>query len=72
MQFEWYAQEGIDHSYDSLLANHYLSIFFVNQTRSNWRSFPTPAQEAAALIYNYPAWYTEAASPGFEQCYFFE
>ena len=30
------------------------------------RAFPTPASEAAALIYNYPAVYT-AAKTSFEQ-----
>jgi gamma-glutamyl hydrolase len=35
VQFEWWNQEVINHSYDSVIANHWLSLIFVNQTRSN-------------------------------------
>jgi gamma-glutamyl hydrolase len=71
VQFEWWDQEVINHSYDSIMANHYLSLQFVNVCRSNTRSFPSPAQEAEALIYNYNPIYTGVNDPSFEQCYFF-
>jgi hypothetical protein len=71
VQFEWYAAEVINHSYDSVIANREVALFFVEETRANSRAYPSPAVEAGALIYNYEAFYTEVASPGFEQCYFF-
>ena len=69
--FEWWASEVMDHTWDSIRANSHVGYFFVNQTRSNMRKFPSPDAEAAALIYNYNATYTATLSPGFEQCYFF-
>lgn len=69
-QFEWNPAEVINHDADSILANHYFALFFVNQARLNRRSFPTVAAESAALIYNYSPVYTEATDPSFEQCYF--
>jgi len=72
VQFEWRPDEVINHSYDSITANHWLALLFVNQTRSNLRSFATADEESAALIYNYPAVYTAPTEPSFEQCYFFD
>ncbi len=43
----------------------------MNEARQNGNSFPTPAAESAALIYNYNAVYTGPALGDFEQCYFF-
>lgn len=71
VQFEWRPDEVINHSFDSILANHWLSLFFVNQTRQNHRSFPSPADEAAALIYNYNPAYTGLVDPSFVQSYLF-
>lgn len=70
-QFEWYIEEGINHSFDSIQANSAIARFFVDQTRGNYRAFPSPDAEVAALIYNYRAYYTESADPGFEQSYIF-
>jgi gamma-glutamyl hydrolase len=71
VQFEWWSQEVINHSFDSVMSNHYLALQFVNQTRSNTRSFPSPEAEEAALIYNYSPVFTAPTDPSFEQCYFF-
>lgn len=71
VQFEWWDQEVINHSYDSIMANRELAYFFVEQSRSNTRAFPTPDAESAALIYNYDPIYTAAIDPSFVQCYVF-
>jgi len=70
--FEWWSTQNVNHTYHSIEANSYLQKFFVNQARMNFRTFPTPSAEAAALIYNYIPYYTAATDPGFEQCYFFD
>lgn len=70
--FEWWADEVINHSYDSVRANGFTQRFFVNEARKNARSFPSPAAEDAALIYNYNPVYTGLKDPEFEQCYFFD
>ncbi len=33
--YEWYIDEGINHSFDSITANHYPVTFFVNEARKN-------------------------------------
>jgi gamma-glutamyl hydrolase len=52
-QFDWEDDENIDHSLDAVRAMQYVANFFVNETRKNMHSFPTPDAEDAALIYNY-------------------
>jgi len=45
--------EAINHSAEAVLIAQYTANFFVQQARKNTHSFPTPAEEDAALIYNY-------------------
>ncbi|KYQ88154.1 peptidase C26 family protein [Tieghemostelium lacteum] len=69
--FEWWDEEVMNHSFESILANQYFSNFFVNQCRKSTHSFPNVNLEAQALIYNYSPEYTENTVPDFEQCYCF-
>jgi len=71
VQFEWYSQEGINHSYDSVQANSFFARFFVNTSRSNSNHFPSAAAAVNALIYNYQPVYTGPTLGEYEQCYFF-
>lgn len=66
VQFEWRPDEVINHSLDSIMANHYLALFFVNQTKSNTRSFPSVEAENAALIYNYSPIFSAPFEPSFQ------
>ena len=56
-QFEWAIagarKDPINHSIQAVAAMQYMSNFFVAQARLNERTFATPAEEAAALIYNW-------------------
>lgn len=70
IQFEWNPAEVINHAPESVLANLWPGLVFVNATRFNNRAFPSLAAESAALIYNYPAVYTAPTDPSFEQMYF--
>jgi len=72
--FEWgkeitgVPKEAINHSPEAVLAEQYVSDIFVQHARKNSHSFPTPAEEDAALIYSY----TPSKTTGsFVQSYFF-
>jgi hypothetical protein len=67
--YEWWSEEVINHSTDSVHAMEYLSELFVSYTRQNSCKFLTPAAEYSALIYNYPVTYTGAGS--FVETYYF-
>jgi gamma-glutamyl hydrolase len=60
-----------DHSFASIVGNSYTQRFFVQQARANSRAFPTPAAEAAALIYNFAPAYTGPSGSEFAQVYYF-
>lgn len=47
-------KEAINHSADAVAVSQYTASFFVNQARRNFHQFPTPQEEDAALIENYP------------------
>jgi len=72
--FEWgrettgVPKEAIDHSPEAVLITQYVSDVFVQHARMNTHSFPTPADEDAALIYNYSPSKTTGS---FVQSYFF-
>ena len=59
--------ELIAHNFSAVLANHYPAARFVSFA-NNSRTFATPDDEAAALIYNYNPLY--GLSSMFEQLYF--
>ncbi|KAF2070281.1 hypothetical protein CYY_008400 [Polysphondylium violaceum] len=67
--FEWWAQEVMNHSYPSILANYYTALFFVNECRNNQHAFADLASENAALIYNYSPVYNPSGD--FVQTYYF-
>jgi len=67
--FEWWAQEVMNHSYQSIIANYYTSLFFVNETRKNNHAFTSLTAENAALIYNYSPVYNPSGD--FVQTYYF-
>jgi gamma-glutamyl hydrolase len=69
--FEWTVTEGIDHSTDSIMANEYVSDFFISETRKSTHIFSTPAAEYSALIYNYPVTYSASFDTDFTEIYFF-
>ncbi|EFA81874.1 peptidase C26 family protein [Heterostelium album PN500] len=69
--FEWWDEEVMNHSYDSILANQYTALFFVNQARNNNNKFTYPAQESTSLIYNFTPVYSFDIAPDFEQVYYF-
>ncbi|EAL64169.1 peptidase C26 family protein [Dictyostelium discoideum AX4] len=69
--FEWWDQEVMNHSFDSIMANQYTSNFFVNECRKSLHSFSDPSVEASTLIYNYTPQYSESTVPDFEQIYYF-
>jgi gamma-glutamyl hydrolase len=69
-QFDWTRASNFAnnyHSADAVVANSWMSRFFVDETRRNHRSFKTKAEEAAALIYNY----APEVSSGSYQAYLF-
>lgn len=70
--FEWREDEAMDHSADSVRANLFAARWLGEQARKNQRSFPSPEDEASALIYNYEPVFTGKDVPSFEQSYFFE
>lgn len=69
--YEWPTQwtEGIPHSRDAVIANSYGAFFFGEEARRNSRAFADPADEAAALIYNFAP--LTGISAQFMQIYFF-
>eukprot|EP01132_Coremiostelium_polycephalum_P001921 gene1921-2356_t len=69
--FEWWDQEVINHSYESVIANQYTTNFFVNEARKNFHSFPSQAAETSALIYNYQPVFSFPIEQSFEQVYYF-
>lgn len=71
--FEWGLKLGpaaIPHGRDATAVSQYAADFFVEACRSSTHTFSTPAAEAAALIYNYPAVPDPAGY--FSQVYIFE
>lgn len=61
-------KEAINHSPEAVYIAQYVSDVFVQHARLNSHSYPTPAEEDAALIYNY----TPSKTTGsFVQSYFF-
>jgi len=70
--FEWTTTEGIDHSTDSIMANQYVSEFFMSEARKSYHAFSSPAAEYKALIYNYPVTYSASFDSDFTEMYFFQ
>jgi gamma-glutamyl hydrolase len=69
--FEWDPTGAMIHSYDSVRANLLTAQYFVGQTHTNFRTFPSAAQEHATLIYNYLPTYTQGTVANhFTQVYF--
>lgn len=72
--FEWQLSadgtpyEAINHSAEGILATQYVGNFFVSESRKNTHKYATPAEEQAALIYNYPVYKTTG---DFVQKYYF-
>ncbi|KAL9646878.1 hypothetical protein ABK040_013738 [Willaertia magna] len=70
--FEWFAIENINHSFDSVIANQYFGMFFVNECRKNFHRFKDAKEEERYLIYNYHPVFTGAEGNEFIQIYFFK
>ena len=69
--FEWTLSEtAINHGFNSVRANYWPSLYFVQVSRGNSRRFASIDDEEAALIYGHAATDTRSIS-GFEECYFF-
>lgn len=69
--FEWATQEGINHSYDSVIANTYFADFLVNEARKNFHTFASPQEEFQSLIYNFKTTYTLDVDYSYTECYIF-
>jgi len=70
-QFEWDSIEDINHSGDAIMAMQYFANYFVDQARLSQHKFANNQTEYNSLIFNYPAVYSEAFDPYFEQIYCF-
>lgn len=65
-QFEYGFQAGagkqplevINHSWNAIQAGQYMANFFVNEARKSEHTYPSEAEEAAALVYNWPTKYS--------------
>ncbi|XP_054925561.1 gamma-glutamyl hydrolase-like isoform X2 [Dermacentor andersoni] len=71
--FEWTDRKGHSHSphtEHAVKASQYLGNFFLEEARKNNHSFASAAEELGALIYNYPATFTQNQSV-FTQMYIF-
>jgi len=71
-QFEWYSNEDINHTYDSIISMQYMAQFYVNEARQNNHKFSSSREESQKLIYNYTPLYTAHIIPDFQQCYMFK
>ena len=72
VSYEWRADEDINHSYTSLLANQHMANFFVNECRKNDHKFADESELVNKwLIYNFTPEYTFKQEPDFVQTYFF-
>ncbi|XP_046390527.1 gamma-glutamyl hydrolase-like isoform X2 [Ischnura elegans] len=70
--YEWNINStGIPHSAEATRVGQYFAEFFVNEARKSGHSFPSPEEEARALIYNYEAFPTGFIGAAFDQCYLF-
>jgi len=71
--FEWSPPSAqISHSAHAIAATQYLADFLVGEARRSDNSFEDPAEEQAALIYNYQARYSAARGSSLEQIYVFQ
>lgn len=68
--FEWDPTANCTRTTDAIVAMHYLSDFFVSETRKNFHQFPSVETETKALIYSYTP--TNTLATGDMQTYFFE
>jgi len=69
--FEFKANEMMNHSFESVIANQWVANFFVNEARKNNHHFESAAEEAKALIYSYSPVYTGLHGSDFAQTYYF-
>ncbi|KAH9365509.1 hypothetical protein HPB48_016287 [Haemaphysalis longicornis] len=72
--FEWERNDRhkyVPHGPDALSVSQYLGNFFVNEARKNLHKFATEEEEQSALIYNYPATFTQKHS-AYTQMYIFD
>ena len=70
--FEWHSPV-IPHSPAALAVSAYFAQFLAHEAGRSGAHFRDPAEEEAALIYNYHPTYTARYGPfrGFMQCYLF-
>lgn len=61
--------EAINHSASGVAIAQYMANFFMSEVRKNNHTYPTPADEANALIYNYQP--TQTPYSSFVQKYYF-
>ena len=75
-QFEFTGAYPIPHGWHALAGNGALARFFVNETKRSARAFASPAEENAALLYNWPLVFTAASGDDklarWESVYVFE
>ncbi|KAL3194561.1 hypothetical protein MRX96_046045, partial [Rhipicephalus microplus] len=60
--FEWTQSKDhihIPHTDDAVRVSQYLANFFLEEARKNNHSFASAQEELDALIYNYPATFTQ-------------
>jgi len=75
--FEWglteegIPEEAINHSPTAILAAQYPAFFFASEARRSNHVYASPAEEDAALIYNYKPTKTTFEGSSFVQRYFF-
>jgi gamma-glutamyl hydrolase len=68
-QYEWNPKEAIPHTPDAIRSMAEFSDFMGSEARKSLHAYPTPADAARAVFYNYPALYSEPIVSDFEQCY---
>jgi|AntAceMinimDraft_5_1070358.scaffolds.fasta_scaffold71608_1 gamma-glutamyl hydrolase len=61
--------EAIPHGPDAVSVTLYLAAFLTAEARKSGHKFAEPLEEQAALIWNYPVFYTQ---PEFEQSYIYD
>lgn len=72
--FEWERtahHTSVPHGPDALSISQYLGNFFISEARKNLHKFATEEEEQRALIYNYPATFTQKHSL-YTQMYIFD
>jgi len=70
--YEWWEQEVICHTDESVKANQYMANFFLREARKNNHTFPSREEEWKNLIYSFSPHFTYYTFQEFVQVYAFK